>query len=457
MHYIESSDMGVDENGNPCFVDGPPGTKINAAIMNSLVREITHVIEQAGLTVLNKGNDTHTQLWQALQVLGRPYDYIVSSQTTFNNMIERVGANQYRIKSAYRSIFVKQITGGYNCTSWLSGGDSWGYIESNQCGHIEFESGAYINDSSTPFYLRFNTNNGYFSNIRIKGGGAASAIQYSFYNDAKYCTYKNCGADGRITATGGTHIHFYGDSTQPEKQETSKLDGCYVINDNTQGNSTCYAFYDLYNLNSCFTENITVGTGRFYAYSGCNGIANTVIGGFTGGVGGRATFFSDCRSITGVKFATINCAGTGYTYLFSSCHGISGVDIYNVTFAGSFQIFSGCRGVSGVNIGTATSTGGHVTAFNGTYSISGVYISTLQHTGGVASSNVFGFYQCRAMSGIDIGTVTTNGAGGLAEGITQCYYAAAVDITPTNNSMNDWIDTLDATVVNRASTPSVFT
>jgi hypothetical protein len=435
-------------DGKYQFKDGPPGTTLNSSFMNSLMEEICYVIEQAGLQVLTKNTDTKTQLWESLQALGRPYDLIVSSQVVFNSMIERVGANHYQIKTQYKSIFVKNITGGYNTTSWLSDGDTWGYLDTNLCAHIDFEEGAYINDSGTSFYMHYNTDYGKFNNILIKGNGIATAIQYSHYNDAQYCIYTNCGVDSRESNV--LVKHFYGNSATPENQNSSKFIGCYVVNDLTSGGA-CNAFYQLNNLVSCYIDSINVGTG-FYGFRLCKAITNPIIGQFDSGAAPSFIFY-DCRSVSNISIDNIN--NSSSTNLFFATYSITSVYIGNITSSSSITAFQNCSGVSSVFINHLISSGNNVFGFNTCSSLSAIEINEIAYTG-VGALSAWGLYNCTSWSAITITTITVGGAG-TAEAIHNSSYGAALKTAIAANSGNDWIDSVDAQITNKVSVPSVFT
>src|SRR3990167_6104864 len=145
MHRTEGANYIKDSAGRNNFTDGPPGTTVDEGFLNAVQEEIANVIEYAGINLLTKATDTHTQLREAILQAAGSFEYIVSSQTSFNSLIERVAANQYKIKDDYSSVYLKSIAGGYACTgssSFLSGGDTYGYILTNNCKLMLAEGGA---------------------------------------------------------------------------------------------------------------------------------------------------------------------------------------------------------------------------------------------------------------------------------------------------------------------------
>jgi len=107
MHRVESSNYTVVDGKNQ-YTNGPPATTVSDKWLNSVQEEIANVVEGAGLVLKSAATDTvQNQMWQALQTFFTTYDFVVSTQVGFNSIIERVAANQYKIKDEYKSIFVK--------------------------------------------------------------------------------------------------------------------------------------------------------------------------------------------------------------------------------------------------------------------------------------------------------------------------------------------------------------
>lgn len=70
MHRIDSDGATIDNmftEGDPSL--SIPATVVSAAFMNAVQEEISGVIEDAGLTLLDSGTDTFDQLLEALKVL----------------------------------------------------------------------------------------------------------------------------------------------------------------------------------------------------------------------------------------------------------------------------------------------------------------------------------------------------------------------------------------------------
>ena len=268
MHRIEGANAIVDSAGHRIFTDGPPGTTIPSSWLNAVQEEIATVITNAGLPLKTAATETGTQLWDALTVLGRPYDYIVNSNATFAEVIERVAANQYRIKSEYRSLFFSQITGGYPMP--LSDGDIWGYIETNACVNLTFEFGAYINMGNERGYIEINTEGCLLDGVSIRGlGTVASAIQQSFLLNADYVNFINCNSINRLT-----NVDCYVFKGDVNYNDTVSVVGCKVADFSSTNTLRCFGV--LNNLSNCVVDNIS-STSNIYVFASVINASNCVM------------------------------------------------------------------------------------------------------------------------------------------------------------------------------------
>ena len=177
--------------------------------LNAVQEEVANVIEYAGLNIQTSKYDLMTQLWQAIQLLRMQpeYDIVVTTQAEFNAIITRNGANDYQISDNYKSILFQE--GAYLCygaTSFLSGGDAYGVLKTNDCTHLVFENGAYFDVGGTAFHLEVNTDYCRLDNVYVKGNVAAAvAATQSFLLNAYNVTYNNCKTSNRLSTT-----HFNG-------------------------------------------------------------------------------------------------------------------------------------------------------------------------------------------------------------------------------------------------------
>ena len=137
---------------------------------------------------------------------------IIESQTEFNNIIERVAANQYKINDTIYALEFNNITNDYQVSGILSGGDSWGYIETNNCVTIKFNGGAFLDFENERGYLEINTDDCVLKNVNIQGTGTvASAITKSFLLNANRVIFNNCKCSSRLSNT--TISGFEGSAT----------------------------------------------------------------------------------------------------------------------------------------------------------------------------------------------------------------------------------------------------
>jgi len=376
--------------------------------LNAVQEEVANVIEYAGLNIQTSKYDLMTQLWQAIQLIRMQpeYDIVVTNQSEFNAIITRNGANDYQISDDYKSVLFQE--GAYLCygaTSFLSGGDVYAVLKTNDCTHLVFENGAYFDVGGTAFYLETNTDYCRLDNVYIKGNVAAAvAAAQSFLLNAYNVTYNNCKTSDRLSTT---HFSGFKGSGTAAHNYTSRYSSCsaHTLTCATAA-QTLYGFNACYNLNNCIAYAITssgagVGSG-FYSCS----------------------ILSNCQaySMTGT---------TSPVYGFNTCSIISTSYSYNLT-------------------STTGGTAGFITCSI----LSSCYSNKIDATSGV-SGNAHGFYQCNYLSACQANDIDS--AGGIANGFYGCTYGSAIYTTEASNAGNDYMDTSDAAIVNKYSCPAIFT
>lgn len=400
-----------------------------------------------GATFLTINRKTRTPL------LNDSYDYIVRSQTDLNQIITRVSANRYKIIDSVTSVKFINLAGGYNGTGFLTGGDTWGYIETNLCTVIYFEPGTYILDVNTPFYMKFTTDYGKYENIWIKGsGGATSAIVYSFYHTAKYCQYVGCKTSGRKTSV--TSYGFYGDTGDLEKLRSTTFQNCIVSGNDSTGGLAQAGFSQCYNLFGCYVSGLTDsgGTTALAGFGSCINLVNCYVYNLNSG---GAT-----------------CSGFSLSNQLSSCVADLLTNSSNVQNCCGF---AACERLNACNAKNISTTGNALAiGFSTSYGVVSCYAQDI--TASVGTGSAYGFSGCDAVSGCrakDITGITlgygfdscdyisscyaTDIAGATNEGFHACTYGAALYTNEAANSGNDWIDTVDANITNKVSTPSNWT
>jgi hypothetical protein len=553
MFRTEGANFIRDSQGHNIYSDGPPGACVEAAWLNSVQEEICNVIEWGGLNVLSKTSDTRDQLKSIFLRLTTSFDVVVASQAMFNNILERVSANKYQIKSLYKSVYLKNISGGYKmsgASSILSGGDTWGYIQTNQCTLVFGEPSGYIDMGDTRGYIEVNSDNCSLYNIHVLGLNAAFVVNlnYSFLLNANYVTYINCKSSLRY-ASGG-HGSFTGSMTDSHNR-TSKYIGCSVYDSRDFGGSfygfnRCYNLSDCYvsnllsdgdvaaftqciNINNSFVYNLQCMANPTYAFFGCSLISNCYIEKLDTTTGALKVFygcqkisncyitdidttsgtlsgFENCKQISNCDINDVDTTGAEI-YCFNNCYDIGNCYLYDIQTGGNnilygfFQCdqisgsylkqfdttgnlglygFFQCNQISSCKIEDFDATNGDIRAIYSCYQISSVYIYDIQTAANAGSCK--GFYQCYQISACRVNQVdqTTgaglayafdscqqisacnandidSGGGGTAEGFHACVYGAALFTNEAANSGNDWIDTVDASIANKVSTPSVWT
>jgi len=130
MHRTEGTNREI-VGGVALFTDGPPGTTVNDDWLNAVQEEISNVIEQAGITLLDASTDTRNQLFQALlQISPIPrgfIDGIITENDTdadhdikFN--IGKCRADTDDLTMSLTSALVKQID-----ANWAEGSNQGGF------------------------------------------------------------------------------------------------------------------------------------------------------------------------------------------------------------------------------------------------------------------------------------------------------------------------------------------
>jgi hypothetical protein len=415
MHRTEGENAVLDLNGHRIYTEGPPPTTITAASLNALQEEICHVIEQAGFTLKTAQTDTHTQLYEAIATLGNPYDYVVYSNPTFLDAIERVAANQYKFKDNIESIHFKSSE--YSMSYVLSGGDTWGYLETNQCKYIDFEMGAYINMGNERGYIEANTEGCLLQNVSIRGlGTVASAIARSYLLNASYVTFNNC--DSQIRLTNTDCIVFEGSGTSLHN-DTSVYNGCKVINfTSSSGNlnimkdtknvsnfiiydiesTSGSAFDNIFIMENCYNcNNITVkkidhsGSGDIVGIKNCYNVSNIYIE----DVDGNDDFFGISLSyfLSNIYIIDIDMgdscfgiySGGNFTNVYVA--DMTGVVCYGFYSPGLLWGLNNCKAIQ-------LDATGNCYGFYNCANLSSCYAEDIDSSGG----NYHGFYQCNQLS-----------------------------------------------------------
>jgi hypothetical protein len=389
MHRIESSNYVRDAQGRNLFSDGPPGTTVNDAWLNTMQEELANVIEWGGSDLKTKSTDTRDQLKSVFQRLTTSFDIIISSQPIFNNIIERVSANRYRIKDIYKSVYFKTFSGGFKMAgsnSPLSGGDTWGYLETNQCELLFSENGTSIDFGNTQGYLNVNTNYCSLYNMSVVGlATVASAITQSFLNSADYVSFFNCKTFNRLSSS--TFLGFNGNG-----KVNSKYVGCFVHTITNSGGNI-HGFDDCHNLSDCYLTNCIVAS-----------------------VGTSIRGFNDCTNLNNCSYYDVN-SGLYNAYGFYTCERLANCRVDNITSdSGTIFGFRDCTNLSSCTAKVLTSTSGLITGFTNCTELSSC--SSKSFTNGGAGATI-GFNISSRLSSCIASTISSTGAG-IVSGFSTC-------------------------------------
>jgi hypothetical protein len=181
--------------------------------------------------------------------------YLISSQKEFNLIISRVSANIYKINNNIKSVRLQYLAGGYftyGATSFLTGGDTWGKLQTNECVNFILENGTYFNIGDNPFYIESNTERGLLKNVDLCGIGTTDAsLTASFLLNADYVTYDNC-----ITRNRKTNNPFAGfvESTTASHNNTAAYRNCKTYNLSGAGYRNGFSFCQ--NIRDCLDATI---------------------------------------------------------------------------------------------------------------------------------------------------------------------------------------------------------
>lgn len=361
----------------------------------------------------NQGNNPTSS--PAFWKLAFPREEVVYSQETFNATIERVAANQYKFRDDIISIRFLYLSGGYlmtGGTSPLSGGDTWGYIETNNSQNIIFDSGAFLHMGNERGYLEVNTDHCYLRNVNIIGTGTvASAIVQSFLLNADYATFINCKSSSRLSS--GNYGVFQGSGTASHN-DTSAYIHCSVFDIEIQAGTLNGGFRNCKNLIDCNVFDFT--------YSGAA----------SGAVG-----FNTCVNLSNCNVSNLNGAGV-FTYGYTSCNTLTDciANLINSDL-NNCVAFNTCVYITNCKATNITSSTGDVAGFNSCNNINVCEIDTITHNGGVASKNAYGLTTCNQISTCCVNNVTTNGAGGTANAYEECKRISSCEATNSDRGYFD--------------------
>ena len=404
----------------------------------------------------------------------------IEDQTGFNSIIEYVSANRYKIIDSVIGVDMAYLAGGYQmagATSPLSGGDLWGYIETNNCKNIKCDMGTFIDYSTTEGYFSVNTAGFYISNLELRGDiSTASAVSYGFQftSAAIDGVFFNCIVSNRKT-NHSSFTGFGGSAATAAAVRSTKLINCVVreIHITTTTPIFCYCFKWCNNLLNCEVNGIyaddTATANYIYTFYYCSKLNNILISNIDSyfriyGIGfctsisnvkfhnigdaaralSRMRLITNCSEVSNIIIDEANCT-TGSLALFSASQCINNIKISNVT-GSTVYCFDTCKNISASNVLGVVSSG-ECDTFRTCIDITACHADDIVSTGTVSlvgfiycenisasmASNIvsttgraFGFYNCNYLSGCLIDTITgkhTSAVTGFygSDYLTGCY------------------------------------
>lgn len=356
--------------------------------------------------------------------LNAAYDYVVSTQDEFNIIIDRVAANQYKIKDGINSVFCKFLSGGYQMTgstSPLQEGDTYGYIQTNQCEKLSFESGTFLDFHQSIGYMEINSIGCVLENVDIRGDkGAAAAIQRSFLLNASYVQFHNCVSTARLT---NTAFSTFEGGTAFQNDSSAYIDcKCYDIDQS--GAAQISVFNDCKNIIRPFVTNIenTNASGSVVLFDTCQNIdgpnIRTIDSTNTNSV---LTIFKNCDNINNYKIIDIDLvtAGTGNIKLIDTCTNVNNGYINDIDANDNISIIFSCNTVNNTYVATVNSTGGNgCNVYQNSNFLANCRAESITSTGAAATTS--GFVNCFQLS--NCRAITITGVIG-AYGFFQCQRA----------------------------------
>ena len=320
---------------------------------------------------------------------------IVYDSITWQNAITRVSANVYKFRDDITNIYFSK--NDYDIDDILSGGDTWGQLQTNNIINFYMEYGTSIYVGDTISYFHSNTDNSLINNLYVKGlGSSAVDISYSIYNSGNNVQFYNCKVSDRYNQS--VHSAFL-NSTQ-----TIALTCAYIncVVDNCSGLSgSIYAYNTIYN--GVNLSIINCDTYLLIAYSGCVNCSNIKI--YNNTVAYHTSkLFESCTNITNI-YMLVN-TFNDITQYFASCYQISNVQISNNTHTSGVSIFYSSFRIDNVYI-----NGNAFTSWSGFASCKKVSNSYIYNNTGNSSSACNGFILTTGIINCEVNGITNSGSG----------------------------------------------
>lgn len=421
--------------------------KVERSVLDVSLEELNDVPSYAGSqnkTLAVKNDETGMEFVQ-IRDANTVYD-----NASFANLFEKNGDTIYEIKTAYKSVIfqINSDGGGYDVADLLEGDDTWGDLYTNDCGKIKFEPGAYINFDAMKGHLTVDTNGCHLIRVDIRGSGSVGGIVDSYLLDAERVTFDACRCSNRNSNI--DMVGFQGSATALDNT-TSKYSNCEAYQ--LDGSDKIYGFKDCMNLFNCLSYDIE-STGDFiYGFRLCSQLSNCVC--YKLDSSSRVYGFNYCNQLLSCYISDLDSNGSNVRG-YSNCNQLSGCKCEDIDSAGSTCYgFEYCDNISACYCYDLDSSVSHAYGFASCDQISGCKAEKIDYSG-AGVFNAYGFINCLHISACYAADIDVGGAGS-AEGFSYCNYGSSLYTNEALNGNNNWIDTVDPQIVNKVSTPNVWT
>jgi hypothetical protein len=396
---------------------------------------------------------------------------IIHTPTDFNNIWERVAANQYKLKDHIKSVHFQYYQSGaeigFTVANLLSGGDTWGAFQTNNCTEFTMSNGSRIYMVNERSYIEVNTDNCYLKNISVEGTGTvASAIAQSFLLNANYVTFDNCRTSNRLSNVlfecfkgSATSLHNVTSKyincsvyNMTSSAELRGFNGCHnlvnslVYNIESTSNS-CAGLYSCVNvvnnmiqeidsaittrginaaINSCNSriENLDSSGGQSRGIDNSISVSNAYIFDLQSPLNFDVVGIRNTNNISVCKIEQLDTLGTGVVYGMSGCNQVSVIEITDLDGADDVNGVYQCNQVSSCYVYDLDSGSGPVRGF---YDCDNVSAFSVYDLVAQAGQNVVGLLQCDNISAFKVNQLDISGAGTMY-GMYQCNQSSAFEL-----------------------------
>lgn len=346
------------------------------------------------------------------------FDVVVDSQDSYNAIVERVSANNYKFSDNLKSILILGVAIDFR--NALSGGDTWGALKTNNCVNLQFMNGAYIDMFDSDSWLEVNTSNAKINDVELRSSTTTNQdITRLFLLAGENVTFSNCSASFVRTSGAVNAIVIFDGGSNIAMQNTSRFTNCIVRNSTLENKSgwtgtVAAMFKSCKNLTGCSVREVNIAANTVAivrsAFLDCENLVNCITDRFYEGVG------------------TTNTERT-----FNNCIRLSNCLVYNNT----------------VGVGNNTNPAGY-------YQCTDLVCCTVDLWGDTGDQNISTFFECVRLSCCYSSRIQSTHSG--TQAFKNCSYISSCgsdgsEAPYAGNTGNDYVDTDDTNVTNKHSTP----